>query len=401
MVTVIPAPVRQRSGFSEPRQSRVGVDPNQNKSSKFGAQTCPPEMAADGQPERDCLDLCDLHAARSAGWQVASGAFSSNASRRFHAAREPGLRGEGSMASSPYSGRAVHCPDARVRARHTAGTHRPQGTCAVQMCFVKYRCTRPNATGPLGAAVPIDQDLLPLWDTTDAASAFEPADWFAYCSRVNGRHVPAVPVLAVQSVINEPLADIHLRLVEDRVLGGLDACVLNADIFLCAGSILDETAPDHDQVMQVNERGVWLGIRGVARSLASAGGRPGRIVCIASISGLVGLPREPAYCASKAAVVNLTRAAARDLAPHEITVNAICAGFIAMAMLREELTDPDRWAALEAATPWPRLGTVEDVAAAASFLVPTTLPGSPERCSRSMAATPASERASGELRDSS
>lgn len=98
-------------------------------------------------------------------------------------------------------------------------------------------------------------------------------------------------------------------------------------------------------------------------------GRPGRIVCIASISGLVGLPREPAYCASKAAVVNLTRAAALDLAPHEITVNAICPGYIATAMLRQELADPSRRAALEAATPWPRLGTVEDVAAAASFLI--------------------------------
>jgi len=153
-----------------------------------------------------------------------------------------------------------------------------------------------------------------------------------------------------------------------QAFGGLDACVLNAGIFLRAASILEETAPDHDQVMRVNERGVWLGIRGVGRSLVNAG-RPGRIVCIASISGLVGLPREPAYCASKAAVVNLTRAAALDLAPHEITVNAICPGYIATAMLRQELADPSRRAALEAATPWPRLGTVEDVAAAASFLL--------------------------------
>jgi len=153
-----------------------------------------------------------------------------------------------------------------------------------------------------------------------------------------------------------------------QVFGGLDACVLNAGIFLRDASILDETPREHDQIMRVNERSVWLGLRGVGRSLVGAG-RLGRIVCIASISGLVGLPAEPAYCASKAAVVNLVRAAALDLAPHEITVNAVCPGFIATAMLREELTDPKRRAALEAATPWPRLGTVEDVAAAASFLV--------------------------------
>lgn len=63
----------------------------------------------------------------------------------------------------------------------------------------------------------IDHEGLPLlWDTTDSASAFDPADWFAHCSRLNGRPVPAVPALAVQSVINEPLADIHLELVEHR-----------------------------------------------------------------------------------------------------------------------------------------------------------------------------------------
>ena len=153
-----------------------------------------------------------------------------------------------------------------------------------------------------------------------------------------------------------------------ETFGGLDACVLNAGIFLRTASILDETARDHDQIMRVNERSVWLGLREVGRNLVEAG-RPGRIVCIASISGLVGLPGEPAYCASKGAVVNLVRAAALDLAASEITVNAICPGFIATAMLRKELTDPERRAALEAATPWPRLGTVDDVAAAASFLL--------------------------------
>ncbi len=153
-----------------------------------------------------------------------------------------------------------------------------------------------------------------------------------------------------------------------ELFGGLDGCVLNAGIFLRTVSILDETTPEHDQIMRVNERGVWLGIRGVGRRLVNAG-KPGRIVCIASISGLVGLQGEPAYCASKAAVINLTRAAALDLAAHEITVNAICPGFIATAMLREDLDDPQRRAELEAATPWPRLGTAEDVAAAASFLL--------------------------------
>jgi uridine phosphorylase len=85
------------------------------------------------------------------------------------------------------------------------------------MRFVKYRCTKSNAMGPRGAAVATDQDGLPLlWNTTDSASAFDPADWFAYCSHLNNRPVPALPALAVQSVINEPMTDIHLEIVEHR-----------------------------------------------------------------------------------------------------------------------------------------------------------------------------------------
>jgi uridine phosphorylase len=55
-----------------------------------------------------------------------------------------------------------------------------------------------------------------LWDTTDAPSAFDPDDWFEYCTTVNGRSKPQVPGLAVQSVINAPLISVHLDLVKER-----------------------------------------------------------------------------------------------------------------------------------------------------------------------------------------
>ncbi len=143
--------------------------------------------------------------------------------------------------------------------------------------------------------------------------------------------------------------------------------VLNAGIFRRDVSILEETAQEHDDILRVNERGVWLGLRAAGRRLV-AEDNGGRIICTASISGLVGLPDEPAYCASKGAVVNLVRAAALDLAVHQINVNAICPGFVATSMLRDTLLDPRAKAELERLTPWPRLGRPEDVAGAVAFL---------------------------------
>jgi glucose 1-dehydrogenase len=150
-------------------------------------------------------------------------------------------------------------------------------------------------------------------------------------------------------------------------LGGLDVVVLNAGIYHRDVSILDETSGEHDSIMAVNERGVWLGLRAAGRALIR-GGHGGRVVCIASSYGLVGAALAPSYSASKGAVVNLVRAAALDLAPHQINVNAVCPGYIATAMLHDELADPTYRAALEESTPWPRLGTVDDVAAAVAFL---------------------------------
>lgn len=146
-------------------------------------------------------------------------------------------------------------------------------------------------------------------------------------------------------------------------------CVLNAGIFTGEASILRETIENHDRTLRVNERGVWLGCRAAARRFA-AGGEGGRIVCVASISGQVGRAYESAYGTSKGAVVNLVRTAAVELAPHHINVNAVCPGFIETPMLEESLArDEAKRAKLERQTPWPRLGTPTDVAAAVKFLV--------------------------------
>ena len=145
-------------------------------------------------------------------------------------------------------------------------------------------------------------------------------------------------------------------------------CVLGAGVFVRDVSILHETADEHDRIMRVNERGVWLGLREAARCLARST-EGGRIVCVASMSGLVGLADEPAYCASKGAVVNLVRAAAIDLAASHVTVNAVCPGFVETAMTARGLEDSGRRSRMEEATPLRRLGRPDDVAGAVAFLL--------------------------------
>lgn len=75
-----------------------------------------------------------------------------------------------------------------------------------------------------------------------------------------------------------------------------------------------------------------------------------------------------AYCASKGAVVNLTRQVAVDVAKHQIHVNAVCQGFLATAMVRPFLDKEDTNKLLHQNSPWPHLGTANDVARAVLVL---------------------------------
>lgn len=154
--------------------------------------------------------------------------------------------------------------------------------------------------------------------------------------------------------------------------GRVDILVNNAGVFTGLKTIVDETEQEYDFTMGVNAKGVWLGckfaITQMLKQEPRADGVRGRIVNIASIGGLVGLAQEAAYCASKGAVVNLTRQLAVDFAKERINVNAVCPGFLATAMVRPFLDDADLKAGLENLTPWPRVGTAEDVAKAVCFL---------------------------------
>jgi NAD(P)-dependent dehydrogenase (short-subunit alcohol dehydrogenase family) len=153
--------------------------------------------------------------------------------------------------------------------------------------------------------------------------------------------------------------------------GRLDVMVNNAGIFTDLHTIVEETEEQYDRTMAVNAKGVWLGCKfAIAQMLTQEPitGSRGRVVNIASIGGLVGLASEPAYCASKGAVVNLTRQLAVDFAPERININAVCPGFLQTAMVRPFLEDPELNALLHENSPWPELGTAGDVAKATVFL---------------------------------
>ncbi len=119
-----------------------------------------------------------------------------------------------------------------------------------------------------------------------------------------------------------------------------------------------------DAVININLRGTFLFTRAAARPMMK--NRDGRIINIASVSGLMGNPGQVNYSASKAGVIGLTRTVARELASRNITVNAVAPGFIATDMtaaLGEEILQEIR-----KEIPLGRLGQPQDVADAVLFL---------------------------------
>lgn len=152
-----------------------------------------------------------------------------------------------------------------------------------------------------------------------------------------------------------------------EVFDRLDMAFNNAGIQAPPSDAADETAENFDQVNAVNLRGVWAAQKHELRHMRAQGS--GAIVNNSSLGGLVGLPERAAYHASKHGVIGLTKSAAVEYAPRGIRINAICPGVIETPMVADMLEgQAEAMAAIMQDQPIGRLGTADEVAAAALWL---------------------------------
>ena len=145
--------------------------------------------------------------------------------------------------------------------------------------------------------------------------------------------------------------------------GKIDILVNNAGITK-DNLMMKMSEEEFQSVIQTNLAGTFHGVKFVTRPMMKQ--RQGRIINIASVSGVIGNMGQANYSASKAGVIGLTKAAAKELASRNITVNAVAPGFVATEMT-DVLSDSAKEAAV-ATIPLGRFGEVEDIAETVVFL---------------------------------
>ena len=149
----------------------------------------------------------------------------------------------------------------------------------------------------------------------------------------------------------------------EAAFGSLDILVNNAGLTR-DNIMLRLKDEDWDAVIDANLRGAFAATRAATRGMMKR--RSGRIINIASVVGLVGNKGQSNYAASKAGLIGLTKAVAKEFASRNILVNAIAPGFIETDMTNA--MTPEARAALLGSIPLERLGSPKDVAAMVAFL---------------------------------
>ncbi len=169
--------------------------------------------------------------------------------------------------------------------------------------------------------------------------------------------------LAVQANVSDPDQVNALFKAVTDAFGRVDILVNNAGI--TRDNVIMMLKPeDFDAVIDTNLRSAWLCSKAASRSMMKQ--RSGRIINITSVVGIAGNGGQTNYAASKAGMIGLTKALAKEIASRGVTVNAVAPGFIASDMTAT-LSEDILKKAIEA-IPLGRQGSPEDVAKAVAFL---------------------------------
>ncbi len=149
--------------------------------------------------------------------------------------------------------------------------------------------------------------------------------------------------------------------------GGLDYAVNSAGVAGKPAALEETTLEEWQRVTNINLTGVFLCLKHQLRTMKAAGS--GAIVSIASGAGLIGTPFLAPYCASKHAVLGLTKTAAMEVARCGVRVNAVLPGSTRTPMLEESMRQgPELETMILNSIPCGRLGTADEIAAAALWL---------------------------------
>lgn len=180
-------------------------------------------------------------------------------------------------------------------------------------------------------------------------------------NEINALKPESARAYAVNVSDYEAVADLCSRIIKD--FGKIHVLVNNAGITRDRLS-MRMSEEDWDTVLDTNLKGAFHFIQGLERAMMKQS--YGRIVNISSVSGLIGQAGQVNYSASKAGLIGLTKALAREVAGRNVTVNAVAPGFITTDMT-DQLSDAVKTHVLSL-IPLARFGDCEDVAAAVAFI---------------------------------
>jgi NAD(P)-dependent dehydrogenase (short-subunit alcohol dehydrogenase family) len=148
--------------------------------------------------------------------------------------------------------------------------------------------------------------------------------------------------------------------------GRLDVAFNNAGINIRVANIADIEEPEWQRILAVNVTGVYLSMKYQIPAMLRTGG--GAIVNTASVGGVIGTAGVAPYCATKHAVIGLTKSAALEYIKDGIRINAICPGATRTAMLEEWFKNPEVEKAVTAQSPIGRIAEPQEMASVVLFL---------------------------------